>query len=60
MILRNLTSHAQTVSDGVTVKTVSPMGLVAVSAEVGFQLLAHKPGVWVAEQAIIPPAPDPR
>jgi hypothetical protein len=57
MILRNLTSTPQTVSDGTTLKTVSPMGLISVSHDVGFQLLTHKPTVWVAEQAIVPPPP---
>lgn len=57
MILRNLTSTEQTVSDGTTVKTVSAAGLVAVSTEVGFKLLASDPKVWSSEQPLIPPAP---
>ena len=46
MILRNLTSTDQTVSDGDAIKTVTPLGLVAVSAEVGS-----------SEQPLVPPAP---
>ena len=57
MILRNLTSTEQTVSDGTTVKTVSPAGLVAVSPETGFRLLAADPRVWSSELPLIPPAP---
>lgn len=57
MILRNLTSTEQTVTDGPDVKTVSPLGLVAVSAETGFRLLASGPKVWGSEQALIPPPP---
>ena len=57
MILRNLTSTSQTVSDGTTVKTVSPLGLVAVTPETGFRLLTHAPAVWVTEQPLIPPPP---
>jgi hypothetical protein len=57
MILRNLTSTPQTVSDGPTVKTVSPLGLVAVTPETGFRLLSHQPAVWVTEQALVPPPP---
>ncbi|MFZ5438996.1 MAG: hypothetical protein ACOZQL_03255 [Myxococcota bacterium] len=57
MILRNLTSTEQTLTDGGTVKTVSPLGLVSVTPDVGFHLLAHRPGVWVAEQPIVPPPP---
>ncbi|MDP1827160.1 MAG: hypothetical protein Q8L48_28060 [Archangium sp.] len=57
MILRNLTSTEQTLSDGVDVKTVSPLGLVAVSAETGFRLLASSPKVWSSEQPLIPPPP---
>jgi hypothetical protein len=57
MILRNLTATNQTVNDGVEVKTVSPLGLVSVSAETGFRLLASNPKVWSSEQALIPPPP---
>jgi hypothetical protein len=58
MILRNLTSTDQTVSDGPTVKTVSPLGLVAVSIDTGFILLAASPRVWRSEQSLIPPPPS--
>jgi|GEM_PF-4842997 hypothetical protein len=57
MILRNLTPDAQTVSDGVELKTVSPLGLVKVSPETGFRLLAEHPRVWVTEQVLVPPPP---
>lgn len=57
MILRNLTSNEQVVTDGPSLKTVSPKGLVAVSNETGFQLLSSSPTVWIAEQPLIPPAP---
>ncbi len=57
MILRNLTTTQQTVSDGTAVKEVSPLGLVAVSSETGFALISSFPAVWVTEQAIVPPAP---
>ena len=57
MILRNLTTTDQTVSDGDATKTVTPLGLVAVSSEVGFRLLASAPRVWSSEQALIPPPP---
>ena len=57
MILRNLTSNEQLVTDGPNLKTVSPQGLVAVSSETGFKLLTASPTVWVAEQPLIPPAP---
>lgn len=57
MILRNLSSTEQIVSDGSAVKTVSPLGLVAVSTETGFKLITSSPAVWSSEQALIPPAP---
>ena len=57
MILRNLSTMDQTVSDGDAKKTVAPLGLVAVSTEVGSELLASAPRVWSSEQALIPPAP---
>lgn len=57
MILRNKSTTEQTVSDGPSVKTVPPAGLVSVSSETGFHLLASSPNVWISEQALIPPAP---
>lgn len=57
MILRNLTSNEQLVTDGPHQKTVSPQGLVAVTNETGFKLLTASPAVWSAEQPLIPPAP---
>ena len=57
MILRNLTSTDQIVNDGAEVKTVAPLGLVSVSAETGFRLLASDPKMWSSEQALIPPPP---
>jgi len=57
LILRNLTSNEQVVTDGPDLKTVSPKGLVAVSSETGFALLTTSPTVWSAEQPLIPPAP---
>jgi hypothetical protein len=58
MILRNQSAIDQTVSDGPTLKTVPPAGLVAVSNETGFQLLTTHPQVWISEQPLIPPAPN--
>ena len=57
MILRNLTSNEQLVTDGANLKTVSPQGLVAVTNETGFKLLAASPLVWSSEQPLIPPPP---
>ena len=57
MILRNVTSKEQLVTDGPHQKTVSPQGLVVVSNETGFKLLTVSPAVWSAEQPLIPPAP---
>lgn len=58
MILRNQSPAEQTVSDGATQKTVPAAGLVAVSNETGFRLLAASPAIWVSEQPLIPPAPS--
>lgn len=57
MILRNLSAHSQKIADQGELKDVSPAGLVAVSAETGFRLLASAPAVWVTEQALVPPPP---
>lgn len=57
MILRNKSTTEQTVSDGQHLKTVPPAGLVSVSSETGFQLLASSPSIWISEQALIPPPP---
>ncbi len=57
MILRNVSTNEQVVTDGSNLKTVSPKGLVAVSNETGLQLLSASPTVWSAEQPLIPPAP---
>ncbi|MDP2273119.1 MAG: hypothetical protein Q8K32_20440 [Archangium sp.] len=58
MILRNKSSSEQTFNDGPTIKTVPPAGLVSVNNELGFQMLAAAPQVWVSEQPLIPPAPS--
>lgn len=57
MILRNLSSTPQTVSDGTAVKEILPLGLVAVTPETGVRLLSTSPAVWITEQALIPPPP---
>jgi hypothetical protein len=57
MILRNKSTTEQTVSDGPHMKTVPPAGLVSVTSETGFQLLATSPNIWISEQALIPPPP---
>jgi hypothetical protein len=57
MILRNLTTTPQTLTDGPELKNVSPQGLVVVSPEKGFELLTHHPEIWMVEQAIVPPPP---
>lgn len=58
MILRNLTPDAQVVHDGPVQKEVSPRGLVQVTTETGFALLAEAPLVWASEQALVPPPPS--
>jgi len=57
MILRNKSATEQTVADGMNVKQVPAAGLVSVSNELGFQLLAAAPAVWSSEQPLIPPPP---
>ncbi|MDP3157276.1 MAG: hypothetical protein Q8N23_31680 [Archangium sp.] len=58
MILRNNSATEQTFNDGPTIKTVPPAGLVAVSNEIGFEMLTAAPQIWASEQPLIPPAPS--
>jgi hypothetical protein len=59
VILRNLTTDAQVVRDGVLRKEVSPQGLVSVSHELGFQLLSEQPKIWLVEEPLLLPATPP-
>lgn len=60
MILRNVSSNPQTVTDGPQVKAVGPQELVNVSQETGMSLLTQQPKVWMAEAALVPPPPPPQ